>query len=91
MKSTPAAVKQHFADHGLSIREWALARGFSESLVYAVLSEKNKATRGESFRIAVALGLKDEPPLKDAPSFVRDTIRQRSRLDGVHTKERVMT
>jgi gp16 family phage-associated protein len=68
-------VKQHFAVHGLSIRDWAASRGFSESLVYAVLAGKNKASRGESFRIAVALGLREEPKVTCAPTFVLETMR----------------
>jgi gp16 family phage-associated protein len=71
-------VKQQFSLHGLSIREWAAVRGFSESLVYAVLAGKNKATRGESFRIAVALGLREEPPVASAPPYVADVLAYRS-------------
>lgn len=72
---TPTQVKQHFAVHGLTIRDWAASRGFSESLVYAVLAGKNKATRGESFRIAVALGMREEPTAASAPAFVVETMR----------------
>lgn len=72
---TPDQVKQQFHSHGLSIRDWAAARGFSESLVYAVLAGKNKASRGQSFRIAVALGLRDEPKVASAPAFVVETMR----------------
>ena len=36
-----------------------------------MLQGKDKATRGESFRVAVALGIKDKPPIEDAPEFIR--------------------
>ena len=72
---TSDQVKQQFHSHGLSIRDWAAARGFSESLVYAVLAGKNKASRGQSFRIAVALGLREEPKVSSAPAFVVETMR----------------
>lgn len=89
--TTPEQVKQQFVLHGLSIREWAAARGFSESLVYTVLRGKNKALRGQSFRIAVALGLKDAPPLQTAPAFVAEVLAHRS-TDAARTSvENVMT
>ncbi|MEQ6436279.1 DNA-binding protein [Comamonas sp. w2-DMI] len=49
--------------HGISIRHWAQAYGFSERLVYAVVTGRNKASRGQSFKIAVALGHKTAPSL----------------------------
>lgn len=51
-------VQQWFRDNGLQINSWALARGFSPALVYAVLQGKRKCLRGQSHSIAVALGLK---------------------------------
>ena len=54
-------IRQFFVDDGVSVAEWARARGFSLPLVYAVLRGRNQATRGESHRIAVALGLKKTP------------------------------
>ena len=50
-----------FRDHGVSVAEWARDRGFSVPLVYSVLSGRNRATRGESFQISVALGLRTIP------------------------------
>jgi gp16 family phage-associated protein len=78
--NSPEAVKQTLASHGMTIREWAAVRGFSESLVYAVLSGKNKASRGESFRIAVALGLRQEPPASKAPTYVTEVLASRGSL-----------
>ena len=54
----PHQVKEVFLEHGLSISEWARENGFSQTLVYQILSGKRKPTRGESHRIAVKLGLK---------------------------------
>lgn len=87
---TPAQVKHHFQSHGLSIRDWAAARGFSESLVYSVLSGKRKALRGESFKIAVALGLQDPPPAECPPSFVIETMRYVSTSPKTRSQEGYM-
>ncbi len=48
-----------FDESGIPVAEWDRARGFSASLVYQVLEGKRKCLRGQSHRIAVALGLKD--------------------------------
>lgn len=66
---TPEAVKHLLIQHGISIREWARSRGFSESLVYSVLAGKCKGLRGESYWIAVELGLKKLP--KKTPQGIR--------------------
>ena len=59
MAKTPEEVKQLFAERGLSVSGWAKRYGFSQALVYQVLSGKRNPVRGESHRIATALGLKD--------------------------------
>ncbi len=56
------SVRKQFFDHGLTVVEWARAHHFDVHLVYGVLSGRTKAKRGESHRIAVALGLKPEGP-----------------------------
>ena len=66
-------VRENFAKHGISVCDWARAHGFSESLVYAVLAGRNKASRGQSFKIAVALGLKAVPPASSAPDYIQNT------------------
>ncbi|MFG5411390.1 DNA-binding protein [Piscinibacter sakaiensis] len=43
---------------GLSIPEWAKANGFSAATVKAVLYGHSKGLRGESHRVAIALGIK---------------------------------
>ncbi|WP_081767044.1 hypothetical protein [Hylemonella gracilis] len=54
-------VRKKFKEDGVSVACWARDRGFSLPLVYAVLSGRNQATRGESYRISVALGLRPAP------------------------------
>lgn len=51
-------VRTVFEDSGVSVAEWARARGFSTSLVYQVLEGRRKCLRGQSHQIAVALGIK---------------------------------
>lgn len=51
-------VRSIFAASGISIAEWARAEGFSTALVYQVIDGKRSCLRGQSHRIAVALGLK---------------------------------
>lgn len=43
---------------GDSIAQWAVKNGFNPALVYLVLNGKSKGVRGQSHRIAVALGIK---------------------------------
>lgn len=50
--------KNLFEDSGISVAEWARLRGFSSGLVYQVLEVNRKCLRGQSHRIAIALGLK---------------------------------
>ncbi len=47
---------------GQTVADWAREHQFRQDLVYAVLSGRSKATRGESHRIAVKLGLKARQP-----------------------------
>lgn len=74
MNTSTTAVKEAFAEHGVTVREWSQANGFSESLVHAVLNGKNKASRGESYWIAVALELKKPPEIDKAPAFLHSVL-----------------
>lgn len=76
LNTSTISVKEALAASGITVREWAQANGFSENLVYAVLNGKNKASRGESFRIAVALELKKRPTVDEAPAYLRSLIAQ---------------
>lgn len=57
---TTDEVQAWFRGKGLTVSEWAIERGFNPTLVYSILSGKRKCLRGQSFRIAVALRLKQE-------------------------------
>ncbi len=59
--ATPQVLRAWFRKNGLSVAEWSTLRGFNAALVYAVIAGKRKCLRGESFRIAVALGMKNDP------------------------------
>jgi gp16 family phage-associated protein len=72
--TSTTSVKQAFSDNGISIRDWARLNGFGETLVYAVLNGKNKASRGESYRIAVALGLKRKPDATTVPAYIQSVL-----------------
>jgi gp16 family phage-associated protein len=54
----PALARAIFENSGWSVAEWARLQGFSTGLVYQVLEGRRKCLRGQSYRIAVALGLK---------------------------------
>lgn len=61
MEISPARLRQarvEFFLSGRSIADWARAHQFRQDLVYAVLSGRSKASRGESHKIALELGLK---------------------------------
>lgn len=58
-------VSRVFQDRDVSIAEWARVNGFSAALVYQVLEGRSrKRCRGQSFRIAEALGLQEATPLE---------------------------
>lgn len=50
--------RAEFKQAGKSISEWARSQGFEPSLVYTILSGRNRGTRGKSHEIAMKLGLK---------------------------------
>lgn len=52
-------VRHQFRYGGKSLRSWAIENGFSPKIAQAVLFGDRKALRGESHRVAVALGIKD--------------------------------
>ncbi len=61
MAEKRSKVKARFMAEGVSIAEWARARGFDHKMVYRVLAGEVKGKRGKAHEIAVALGLKSEP------------------------------
>ncbi len=50
-----------FIARGETVADWAKLHGFEAQLVYAVLSGRLAARRGQAHRIAIALGLKPAP------------------------------
>ncbi|WP_083292455.1 DNA-binding protein [Janthinobacterium sp. HH104] len=58
MIRTPTEVLKEFHERGISVAAWSRFNGFNPTLVYRVLQAKRVPTRGQSHRIAVALGLK---------------------------------
>ncbi|MDP3597150.1 MAG: DNA-binding protein [Nitrospirota bacterium] len=54
----PSRARKLFQTSGASVAEWARVQGFSCVLVYQVLKGQRKCLRGQSHRIALALGLK---------------------------------
>lgn len=65
MAFSRAEIKDSFKEHGVSISTWAQAHAFDPRLVYAVLAGKNQSTRGQSHKIALALGLKEASPTSE--------------------------
>jgi|LauGreDrversion4_2_1035121.scaffolds.fasta_scaffold114356_3 gp16 family phage-associated protein len=61
------AARRRFFVEGESVADWARERGFSLQLTYSVLNGRLRARRGESHRIAVALGLKPESNVAQGP------------------------
>lgn len=63
---SPEEVREQFRNTGVSVAHWARVRGFNLPLVYSVLHGRSRALRGESHRIAVALGLRTPPDPADS-------------------------
>ncbi|MDR0480777.1 MAG: DNA-binding protein [Gallionellaceae bacterium] len=59
MHRTTEQARAELHRKGISITQWAMANGYSPNLVFEVLSGRRKPTRGQTHRIAVALGIKD--------------------------------
>lgn len=61
IRSRAVARRDEFVASGVNISEWARERGFNVSAVHNVLGGHRSCRRGASHRIAVALGIKDDP------------------------------
>lgn len=61
---TADQVRLELQAKGVSISQWALANGFASNLVYEVLRGR-PAVRGQSHKIAVALGIKHGEVCRD--------------------------
>jgi gp16 family phage-associated protein len=53
-------VQDDFIKSGISIAEWARDNNFSPDLVYRILKNNKVPRRGESHKIAVKLGIKEQ-------------------------------
>ncbi|GHT87512.1 hypothetical protein AGMMS49543_23760 [Betaproteobacteria bacterium] len=70
MALTPKQVKAAFIMKGVNVTEWAREHGFTTNGVYRVLNNKADGRRGEAYRIAVALGLKEVGDLEGVSEHV---------------------
>ncbi|MHA3115766.1 helix-turn-helix domain-containing protein [Acinetobacter sp. ANC 4635] len=57
MIKTKEQVRKEFEQSRMTLSEWSLRHNFSRDLVYRILNTNRLPTRGESKRIAIALGL----------------------------------
>ena len=53
-------VQNTFVESGISIAEWARDNNFSPDLVYRIFRNNKIPKRGESHKIAVKLGIKED-------------------------------
>lgn len=53
-------IKDEFHSKGITFSDWAKENNFSPELVYRVLKMNRVPLRGESHKIAVRLGIKEE-------------------------------
>jgi len=67
---TREEVRDAFAGHGVTVAAWAQAHGFKTDSVYAVLLGRTRGTRGDSHRIALALGLKSPTSVPNPMTFL---------------------
>ncbi len=81
-------VREAIETSGVSIAEWARVNGFSSGLVYQVLEGQRKCVRGQSYRIAVALGLKDGQPL-DATALSKLLIGKFTQVNQSNQEEKM--
>ena len=63
---TEAQARAALAVAGVSVADWARARGFDPVLTRMVLAGKRKCLRGQSHQIAVALGIKSGVALRSS-------------------------
>ena len=54
---TNQQIKDDFEQAGITSSDWSLKHNFSRDLVYRILNTNRIPKRGESKRIAIALGL----------------------------------
>ncbi|MBE9402040.1 DNA-binding protein [Acinetobacter albensis] len=60
MIKTIMQVREEFSASGISIASWARDNHFSPDLVYRILKNNKIPQRGESHKIAIKLGIKEQ-------------------------------
>ncbi len=79
-------IKKLFRSNGSSVSAWAKKMGFKTHDVYAVLDGRTRGSRGESHRIAVALGLKEgdneagQRSPEEIVELINEKLRERKRI-----------
>lgn len=63
--------RSRLAEAGIGIEDWAIANGFKPSLARQVMTGKRLAIRGDSLKVAIALGLRPDPA---APASSHDRL-----------------
>lgn len=80
MLRTAQEVIKEFDLRGISAAEWARENGFTPNAVYQVLRARHVPTRGQSHRIAVALGMKKG---HERPNFnLKVTVGEGEKVKG---------
>jgi len=63
---TPDSARRWFRTHGICVKHWAEAQGFSRFDVIDLLRGRMKGNFGRAHLVAVALGLKQDPERRAA-------------------------
>jgi len=63
---TPEQVRQDFIANGINLSEWAREHQVSRYTVIDILRGKRVGRRGESHKVAVMLGIKEDPAKRQA-------------------------
>jgi gp16 family phage-associated protein len=81
---TSIEIRKLFVANGESVSRWARDHGFSTALVYRVLRGDTPCVRGQTHRIAIALGLKPSPSDAEAEKFLQIKAAHSSPLNAAH-------
>lgn len=58
---TPNEFRKQLIDDGITLKDWAIARGYNPEYCSRVLTGLVKGTRGIGHKIAVDMGIKADP------------------------------
>jgi gp16 family phage-associated protein len=78
---TCSQVRNLFETGGISVAEWSRKHGFPSALVYRVLRGEAKYQRGETHRIAIALGIK--APASEEQRKLLELIKDTRETSGI--------